>query len=152
MRIRVKVGSVVTVIGLLLSGTVHSAPLDDLVELVDSERTVPLVVMVTQPDCRYCDIVTQDHLTPLFKAQLYTNKALFRQVDMTSDFDEIQASVGELSGREFAQRYQVYVTPTLLFLDPLGEPVTDPLIGYSSKDYYQYYLESSIDNAIKQIN
>ncbi len=48
---------------------------------------------------------------------------------------------------EFAAKYEVFVAPTLLFLDENGQEVSDKLIGIWSVDFFGSFIDERIDSA-----
>jgi hypothetical protein len=58
----------------------------------------------------------------------------------------------DLTGRsvatdQFATRYGVSMTPTLLFLNPDGVEIGERLVGIWSEDFYGYFIDNRIDAA-----
>ena len=56
-----------------------------------------------------------------------------------------------VSGSELMAALQVSGAPTLVFLDGEGNPLTDPILGYQSPDFFWFYLERAIDLANQQL-
>lgn len=57
-----------------------------------------------------------------------------------------------LTAKEWGGRYQLKLTPTLVMLDFDARPITEPLVGYASRDYYAVYLEEKIQTAQTRLN
>jgi hypothetical protein len=70
-----------------------------------------------------------------------------REVSLDTDFELVDFQGSTTKGLEFAQRYDAYVTPTLLFLDALGNSLTEPLVGTGNIEFYSFYLQQKIDEA-----
>jgi thioredoxin-related protein len=104
---------------------------------------VPLVVLFTQPDCAYCERLRREYLEPM--AAQRADRVV--EVDITSE-----AALAGFDGRSgthasFARARGVRVTPTLAFLGARGEPLAEPLVGFTSPDFYQSYLERRLEEA-----
>ena len=56
-----------------------------------------------------------------------------------------------MSTDEFASRYEVSLTPTLLFLNADGVEMSEKLIGIWSEDFYGAYIDNRIDEARKRL-
>jgi hypothetical protein len=56
-----------------------------------------------------------------------------------------------ITGRNFAERYDASVTPTLLFLDASGAEVANRRVGLSNIEYYPHYLNNSLETATAKI-
>ncbi len=112
-----------------------------------NERQI-ILVLVSQNGCSYCEQITEQFLNPMYSGGLYQQKVLFRELNMDqsdsiTDFDGLA-----ISPRQFARRYQASLTPTLLFLGPSGQRLVSNLIGINTIEFYGYYLDQAIDQAI----
>jgi len=101
-------------------------------------RHQPLVLYVSRSDCTFCLGFEKDILAPLIKSEEFAGKAQFRELMM--DKDAAAASL--------AQRLNVHVTPTLIFLDGNGLQVSRRILGYNRNEFFGYYLEQAIAQAI----
>ena len=54
---------------------------------------------------------------------------------------------GRTTARAWGQRHGLKLTPTVVMLDTMAKPLGEPLVGYSSKDFYAVYLEQQIEIA-----
>ncbi|MEA3273921.1 MAG: thioredoxin fold domain-containing protein [Pseudomonadota bacterium] len=111
----------------------------DWAQVGDSARAhgLPVVVVVTGADCGYCERLRREFLTDPATRVLLSERAVTREFDRESrgkitDFD------GErLRARLFLSRYEIFATPTLLFLGPDGETLAPPLVGYNDPESYR---------------
>jgi hypothetical protein len=55
------------------------------------------------------------------------------------------------SAKTFSQGYGVHLTPTLLFLDPLGKELTEPIVGINTLELFGFYLDAAIEEAVKKL-
>jgi len=58
------------------------------------------------------------------------------------DFDNHATDAASIAGK-----YQVWVTPTVLFVDSNGEEIAERLVGVSSLDFYGGYLDAALDQS-----
>jgi thioredoxin-related protein len=119
-------------------------------ELRASKRV--LVLVIDQPGCEYCAYIYEHEIAPLRLAGEFNASAIFRRIDMTSEEPVTDFQGNATTERTFAKRYQVLVTPTLLFLGDEGATLHEAIVGVSSRDYYGYYLEKAISSARRQLN
>ena len=112
------------------------------------EQKQILLVLVSQNGCSYCEQGMELFLSPMHAGGLYHAKALFRELNMDASGDILDFQGQPLTTRQFARRYQAYVTPTILFLDQHGQSLADPIIGINTLEFYGYYLDQAIDQAI----
>lgn len=129
----------------VLSGTVIALDLED--PQFDRKDSRHWVVMVTQPGCSFCIRLEEEILQPLRASNLFADKVRFTAVDIgvaipMNDFDGSRTTT-----IQFANRYQGFGTPTLLFLSSNGEVLAPPKFGVPDIiDFYAYEIEETIRN------
>jgi len=52
-----------------------------------------------------------------------------------------------LRARLFLSRYEIFATPTLLFLGPDGRPLAEPIVGYNDPSSYRALLTDRLSRA-----
>jgi hypothetical protein len=57
----------------------------------------------------------------------------------------------DLDNSQFAYGYDVYLTPTLLFLGPDGRELTKRIVGINTPEFYFYYVDQAIQSAISAL-
>ncbi len=112
-----------------------------------TERNVPLLLMVSAEHCPYCLVMESDYLVPLLRNRSYDELVLIRKIHLDS-FDDIVDFSGEVvAPTDVSQRYGVWVTPTLLFLNGKGEEMHKKMIGLGVRDFVSDYIDESISTA-----
>lgn len=116
-----------------------------------SERRIPILMVVTREGCAYCARLRKEVLVPMIRSGEYEDRVLIRELKMDPDseisgFDGRATTTGEVAGR-----YGVEITPTVLLLDPEGQPLHEPIIGINNADMYPYYLDQAIDKALAEL-
>ena len=81
----------------------------------------------------------------------YTDRVLIRELMIDDNQDIVDFSGKSIDPREVFSRYSLYVTPSLLLLDGHGIELAERQIGINTVDYYGYYLDQAIDQALKKI-
>jgi thioredoxin-related protein len=108
---------------------------------------LPVVVVVTGDACGHCARMRRDLFSDPNACTLLERRAVTRELHRdtggkVTDFD------GErVRSRVFLSRYEVFATPTVLFLDPDGEPLTAPLVGYNDQDAYRQLLSERLEQS-----
>lgn len=102
----------------------------------------PLVVLVSLPDCTYCDTVRRNYLGP----QVAAGEIAAREIDMTADTPIRDVDGTVITAKQWARARNISVAPTVLFLDRQGRNLASPLRGMQA-DFYGAYLEQAIDEA-----
>jgi alpha/beta superfamily hydrolase len=112
---------------------------------------LPILTFVSQKDCEFCKRLRKQVLLPMIRAGELEGKAILREVSLDSGFSLQDFDGVEIAGREFAARYNVFVTPTLLLLDGQGVSLVDPLVGTPNLEFYSFYLGKKIEAAAKAL-
>jgi thioredoxin-related protein len=121
---------------------------DDLVAIgkLSATRKAPIMLVFTRPECPFCARAKKEHLEALRVSQNYGAKIIMREIvaadakTVLRDFDGNPTTHGE-----FARKYDIRSVPTVLVVDSHGKPLAEPIIGLTSTDFYNLYLEQAID-------
>lgn len=119
--------------------------------LLARDAKAVLLVMFSRPNCTYCRTVLNDFLVPMSGNAEYQAKVLMRKIDNSSptrvrDFDGSLVKAGE-----FARRHGVTLVPTVMIFSADGTPLSKPLVGLTTVDYYGYYLDQIIDEGVARV-
>ena len=115
------------------------------------DRGVPILLMFSAPDCGYCRALEADYLKPMIKSGDYDDKVIIRKVQMSIGADLVGFDGQSKAVDDFADRYKVFVTPTVLLVGPDGHQLASKLEGYSSPDFYGGYLDKAIDTSLGRL-
>ena len=110
---------------------------------------VVLVVFVAS-HCPYCETALNDFLIPMSGNADYF-AVVMRRVESGGANPLTDFQGRKLSGRQFAAAYGVRLTPTVMVFDGEGHPLTKPVIGVSTPDYYGTFLDQAIDQGVQQV-
>ena len=145
-------------IGLLLlsSATAAEVTLTDLVDLqTDAKqaesRRLPMLIMFSASYCSYCSIVKDEFLKPILLSGDYTDKVIIRVLEIDSGEDIIDHDGNKIDPEALAERYNIYLTPTLVFVNPRGQEIAQRITGVVTVDFYGGYLDDSIDSSLAQL-
>lgn len=116
-----------------------------------AERKVPLLVLFSESGCPWCERARQEFLLPMQRNAEYHGKVMMREVGTDSSAMLVDFSGKTTTQAEFARRSHVSMTPTVLLLGPRGQALGEPLVGFTSADYYGYFLDQRIDSALAQL-
>ncbi len=109
-----------------------------------------LVVLITAPDCSFCEYVKLNHIEPMIRNGEFANIAIVRELDLAG------LSFTDFSGRsidpgDFARRYDAEFSPSILFLAADGSQLHEPIIGVGNREYYGYYLDKAIAKSARSL-
>lgn len=109
-------------------------------------RKVPIMLVFTRPECPYCARAKKEHLEPMRVSQNYGAKIIMREIVAADDHTVLRDFDGNTTTHgDFARKYDVRSVPTILVVDARGKPLAEPIIGLTSTDFYNLYLEQAID-------
>ena len=114
-------------------------------------KRVPILLMVSQDHCHFCELLKAEVLNPMMISGDYTDKVVMTELlidigDSVTDFDGNRVYPGKV-----ASDYNTWVTPTLLFLDHQGKEVHKRMLGVNTVEMYGFYLDESLDAALAAV-
>ncbi|GEM_PF-3790852 len=110
-----------------------------------------LLVLISQPECAYCIQLSYDLLQPMQLNNSYTQRIRFQRVEMNTHQQMIDFDGQSITANDFARRFEITVTPTLLFLDYQGVPLTTALEGYTTPELFGFYLDEAIETSWQKL-
>lgn len=112
------------------------------------DKQLPILLFFSADHCHFCEIVEEEFLKPMLRSGDYVDKILIRKVD-ADDFEQRLGFDGKpISDSGLANDKRVFVTPTVLFLDPQGNELVERMVGITTVDFYGGYLDDAIDKAL----
>ncbi|HEY0635723.1 MAG TPA: thioredoxin fold domain-containing protein [Gammaproteobacteria bacterium] len=116
------------------------------------EKRLPLLVMFSADQCPYCVRIEEDFLKPMHSGGYYDDKVIIRRVKLGSGSGSVNDFDGSrISASELAERYDVSVTPTLVFIDAQGRQLTQKLVGLTTPELFGGYLDQAIDTSLDRL-
>ncbi|MEJ2692559.1 MAG: thioredoxin fold domain-containing protein [Candidatus Thiodiazotropha sp.] len=112
-------------------------------------RGIPILLMVSQSRCSYCERMKDEVLNPMLLGGDYDRRVLMRELSVDTSETIINFAGRHVAAGEFRDRYEVHVTPTLLFLDGNGDEVAQRILGINTVDYLLFYIENAIETATR---
>lgn len=134
-----------------VADTLTLSPADNLQQLGETaaERGIPILLMVSQYHCGYCERMKNEILNPMLLSGEYEGRVLMRELSIDPGEQVINFQGLPESAESFSHGYKAYVTPTLLFLDGSGQEAVERIRGINTIDYLPLYIEDAIDNATR---
>lgn len=122
----------------------------DLKSLSDTARSknIPILLVITQDHCPFCHTVKEEILNPMRLSGEYGNKVIIREMLIDDGEVVVDFSGKRRDARDVAGDYQVWVTPTLLFLNPDGRELSARILGVNTIELYGHYVDAGIDEAL----
>ena len=111
------------------------------------EQGLVILIEFASDSCEYCRLLEKEFLNPMLINSEYDEKVIIRSVQLDG-YESFRGFQGELiSPGQFASRYGIKVTPTIVFLDANGNELSDKLVGIWSVDFFGGYIDNRIDIA-----
>lgn len=107
----------------------------------------PLLLEFSASDCPYCSLLEEEIIKPILRNRDYDSKVLIEKIRLDSHLKLTDFNGSPVDSQTLAKRYQIQVTPTLLFLDATGVEIAERMVGVNSLDYYAGYLDDNIGSA-----
>ena len=111
------------------------------------DRNLVLVIEFSSEYCGYCRKLEELFLMPMQRNAEYNAKVLIRTVSLDAFETLVDFDGRSMSTSDFASRYDVSMTPTLLFLNSEGVEMSEKLVGIWSEDFYGGFIDNRIDEA-----
>ena len=106
-----------------------------------------LMIEFSSEDCGYCRLLEEEFLKPMLRNSEYGEQVVIRTISLSDNDTLIDFKGNRVRASEFATKYGVFVTPTILFLDENGQEMSDKLVGIWSVDFYGSFIDERIDSA-----
>ena len=113
------------------------------------KRGIPILLMISQSHCSYCERLENEVLNPMLLSGDYDHRVLMRELPVDAGETVINFEGQHETTGEFRDRYAVHVTPTLLFLDGNGHEVAQRILGINTVDYLPFYIEAAVETATR---
>ena len=120
---------------------------NDLRVLKKQSDKLPVLLLMTTEDCSYCKAIRNNYLIPMLESGKYSSTILFRQLYI-EDFSYLRDMEGKLiTGDSIALKFDVEVTPTILFINSDWEELAERIVGINNVDYFDELLKNNISRA-----
>ena len=139
----------VTISGTVTGDSVTMITVTDLREEARIARAENLILVLefSSEYCGYCRKLEDLFLLPMQRNAEYGKKVLIRSVSLDMYETLVDFEGRSMSTSEFASRYDISLTPTLLFLNWDGDEMSEKLVGIWSEDFYGGFIDNRIDEA-----
>ena len=105
-------------------------------------RGQPLVLMFSLPGCGYCEQLRRSTYRWMVRDGIDVE-----QLEMVPSYRLRDFDGRPTNGQALAERYRVRLAPTVLFLGPGGQELGERLVGAGEPDFYQAYVDRSMQQA-----
>ncbi len=111
------------------------------------QKQLPILLAFTANYCSYCDLLEEDFLQPMLLGDEYRDKIIMRKLVLDNGSRVVDFSGQRAAATRLSDRYRVYVTPTILFVDGNGTELAQRMVGINTPELFGGYLDDCIDTA-----
>ena len=115
------------------------------------DRQLPIMLVFGAISCPHCDELEEEFIRPMLLSGEYTDRILIRKLVVDNGSGVTDFTGQRLAVGDFAHRYGVFVTPTILFVDHAGRQLAERMVGINTIEMYGGYLDQCIDTALIHI-
>ena len=138
---------------LLLSVGSNANPLQFATDLhadsIDSAtKSKPVVVLYTASYCVYCEAVKNEFFNHIANDPEYQSRIILREVVIDGDMSLTDFSGTATDHSKYGAERNVKLVPTVSFYDSRGNDLVEPLVGVRLMDFYMWYLDQRIEDAV----
>ena len=145
---------VVTAGAAKLPSPVQVAQTNDLASVasIARDRKLPILLVFSAHHCTYCELLEDEILKPMLLSGDYRERVLIYKIllDEESALQDFNGST--ISPAALSQRYDVYVTPTMLFLDANGQELSERILGINTLEMFGGLVDQAIDRSLAQLH
>ncbi len=108
----------------------------------------PLVVLYTASYCIYCEAVKTEFFNHIASNPEYQSRIILREVVIDGDMTLTDFSGTPTNHAKYGAERNVKLVPTVSFYDSHGNDLVEPLVGVRLMDFYMWYLNQRIEDAV----
>ncbi|MCP4485875.1 MAG: hypothetical protein GY820_00895 [Gammaproteobacteria bacterium] len=126
---------------------------EDFSQLAEQAAVEQKLIMleVSASYCSFCLQLEEEIIKPMLRSGDYKANVLIRKFDIDSFSKSRDFNGSPISGASLAQRWNIKITPTLIFLNSQNQEVSERILGVNSLDYYGGYVDDAIDLGLTAI-
>jgi hypothetical protein len=117
------------------------------VAAVAKSLRLPILLVFVGPDCGYCARLEAEVVRPLQQSDASPPELLVQEFSIDTEGKITDFDGERIRARVFMHRYGVFATPTAVLLDVSGQPIAEPIVGFSDRDDYQTRLRLALAQA-----
>lgn len=112
---------------------------------------LPLVVIFSRDDCKFCTAIKRDYLLPMARQPRNGKRLVVREIRQDSDEALTGFDGKKTTHAGLARSEKIKLVPVVAFYGPDGRQLAAPIVGARLPDFYQSYLDDGIDNASQKL-
>ena len=114
-------------------------------------RQLPILLAFSADDCSYCELLEEDFLQPMLLSGEYEDRIIIRKLILDNGSDVRDFNGQQTEATRLSDRYRVFVTPTILFVDGNGRELAERMVGINTPELFGGYLDACVETALAGI-
>lgn len=115
------------------------------------KKNLPILLVFSASDCSFCELLENEILKPMILSGDYYDRVIIRKVVMDDESTLRDFDGEEVSMEDFSDRYDIFVTPTMLFLDPAGLELSERLLGINTVEMFGGRVDRAIELSLEKL-
>ena len=142
---------------LLMASCAHASKINPALNLQNDgasgkEKNAVILILYTASYCHYCVRVKAEVFNHIEDDPRYRSHIILREVIIDSEIKLQKFDGSIVDHSDFAKERGILIVPTLEIVNPKGHALTEPLVGAGISDFYGFYVEQRISDAVNQLN
>ncbi len=115
------------------------------------DRKLPILLVFSAHHCTYCELLEDEILKPMLLSGDYRERVLIYKVMLDEGTELHDFNGNRITADTLSQHYDVYVTPTMLFLDSDGRELSERILGINTVEMFGGLVDEAIDISLQQL-
>ena len=111
-------------------------------------KHLPILLAFSAIECSYCELLEEEFLQPMLLGGEYRDKIIIRKLVLDNGSRVADFTGQRINTTQLSDRYRVYITPTLLFVDENGTELAERMVGINTLELFGGYLDDCIETAL----
>ena len=126
----------------------------DFTQLLAQARRDKKVILLemSATDCGYCRMLEAEIIKPMLRSGDYDDMVLIRRMHIDSYGPIKDMDGNKTTAADMARKLNIFVTPTLLFLDGDGREVSKRILGVNTLEFFGGYVDQALEEGLQTLN
>jgi len=115
------------------------------------DKNLPIILVYSADHCTYCEILENEILKPMIVSGDYTDRVLIYKLNIDDTMEIHDFDGKEISVSDFSMNHDVFVTPTMLFLDANGNELHERILGINTVGLFGGRVDKAIELSLAKL-
>jgi thioredoxin-related protein len=120
--------------------------------LAEARRDGKIILLeMSATYCGYCRTLEAEIIKPMLRSGDYEQNVMIRRLHIDGYYPMKDIDGKMSSPAEIANQLNIFVTPTLLFLDGNGREASKRIIGVNTLEFYGGYVDMALEEGLQTL-